>query len=517
MVAHVGLITWGYAAGRIGATPGTLWTLTWDYPGMLLAVAGTLFLFLVVATSFRAARRRLRYESWHLLHLYAYLGAGLALPHQLWTGRELLASPAATAYWWTLWGLAAGAVLVWRVALPLWRSARHRLRVTSVVRESADVISVYLTGHRLDRLRAEPGQFFQWRFLGRSGWTRANPYSLSAAPDGRSLRITVKALGDSSTSLATVRPGTRVLVEGPYGRLSPRARTRRKVALFGAGVGITPIRALAEGLAYSPGDAVLLHRFTRDRFGPSTARIAVAALLLYPYAWYLYGTGYSDALYLAAALGAFVLVESDHPVLAGLAGFVATAARPTGVALLAGLLVLAVARRRRDGARWRPADAGVLLAAGGLASWCAYLWVQFGDPLAFLHAEGAPGWDQPPGAHTWLKAAFWDMLGHGDRAFAARLAVQAILGLGFFAAVPWIVRRFGWGYGVFTFVAVGVPLVGTGDFQGIGRYLLAAFPVFALVAEPLARHPRAASAVLATSALSLVVLTSFFARGFYLS
>jgi len=53
-----------------------------------------------------------------------------------------------------------------------------------------------------------------------------------------------------------------VLVEGPYGRLSPRARTRRKVALIGAGVGITPLRALAEGLAYSPGDAVVLQRFS---------------------------------------------------------------------------------------------------------------------------------------------------------------------------------------------------------------------------------------------------------------
>jgi ferredoxin-NADP reductase len=33
------------------------------------------------------------------------------------------------------------------------------------------------------------------------------------------------------------------------------------VALFGAGVGITPLRALAEGLDYAPGDAVLLQRF----------------------------------------------------------------------------------------------------------------------------------------------------------------------------------------------------------------------------------------------------------------
>jgi len=264
MVAHVVLITWGYAAGSLVDTPATLWNLTWDYPGMLLAVAGTLCLFLVVGTSIRAARRRIRYESWHLLHLYAYLGVGLALPHQLWTGQEFLASTAATVYWWALWAVAAAAVLLWRVVLPLSRSARHDLRVTSVVRETPDVVSVYLTGRGLDRLRAEAGQFFHWRFLTGPGWSRAHPYSLSAAPDGRSLRITVKDLGDGSAVLRSLQPGTRALVEGPYGRLSPRARTRRKVALFGAGVGITPIRALAEGLAYEPGDAVLLHRFTDE-------------------------------------------------------------------------------------------------------------------------------------------------------------------------------------------------------------------------------------------------------------
>jgi predicted ferric reductase len=264
MVAHVVLITWGYAAGDLLATPATAWHLTWDYPGMLLAVAGTACLVMVVVTSVKAARRRLRYESWHLLHLYAYLGVGLALPHQLWTGQELMTSTAATVYWWGVWALAAGAVLVWRVGLPVWRNARHRLRVTSVVHEADGIVSVYVTGHRLDRLRAEAGQFFGWRFLDRAGWTRANPYSLSAAPDGRSLRITAKDLGDGSAALRHLRPGTRVLVEGPFGRLSERARTRRGVLLVGAGVGVTPLRALAEGLDYGPGDAVLLQRFTDE-------------------------------------------------------------------------------------------------------------------------------------------------------------------------------------------------------------------------------------------------------------
>jgi predicted ferric reductase len=262
MLAHIGLITWGYAAGRLAAVPGELWDLTVTYPGMLLALAGTACLVLVVLTSVKAARARLRYESWHLLHLYAYLGVGLALPHQLWTGQEFLTSPIATMYWWTLWAAAAGTILLWRVGLPLVRTLRHDLRVTSVVAEDHDVVSVYMTGRRLDRLPVTAGQFFTWRFLTGPGWTRAHPYSLSAAPDGRSLRISVKELGDGSALTRSIRPGTRVLVEGPYGRLTERPRTRTKIALIGAGIGITPLRALAEALPYAPGEAVLLQRGT---------------------------------------------------------------------------------------------------------------------------------------------------------------------------------------------------------------------------------------------------------------
>jgi predicted ferric reductase len=264
MLAHVVLITWGYAAGQARQAPATLWQLVTAYPGMLLATGGTVALMMVVMTSVRAARRRLRYESWHLLHLYAYVGVGLALPHQLWTGQQFLSSPARTFFWWTAWAGAAGSVLVWRLGLPLARNLRHRLRVDSVVRETDDVVSVTLTGRRLDRMRAEAGQFFSWRFLDGPGWTRAHPYSLSAAPDGRTLRITVQAVGDGSEAASWLRPGTRVLFEGPFGRLSPRARSRRGVALIGAGVGITPLRALAEALHPAHGSCVVLHRWTSE-------------------------------------------------------------------------------------------------------------------------------------------------------------------------------------------------------------------------------------------------------------
>jgi predicted ferric reductase len=264
MITHIVMIIGGYASAQWSAVLSTTWELITAYGGILLAVAGTTCLIMVVVSSIKAARRRLRYESWHLLHLYGYLGVGLALPHQLWTGQEFLQSLAATAYWWTLWGVAAAAVVVWRIVLPLWRSSRHRLRVVGVVRESSDVISVYLTGRQLDRLPLRAGQFINVRFLSRPGWTRANPFSLSMAPNEHTLRITAKALGEGSARLAYLRPGTRVLFEGPYGRLSSRARTQRKIVLAGAGVGITPLRALAEGLEYAPGEAILLQRYTAE-------------------------------------------------------------------------------------------------------------------------------------------------------------------------------------------------------------------------------------------------------------
>ena len=262
MVAHVVLITWGYAVGDLTRTPATLWDLTRNYPGMLLAIAGTACLVLVVFTSIKAARSRLRYESWHLLHLYAYLGVGLALPHQLWTGQQFTASPGRTVFWWTAWAATVGAVLVWRVGRPVWLNLRHQLRVTAVVDEAPGIWSVHLTGRRLDRLRVEPGQFLTFRFRSGPGWTRAHPYSLSAAPGGRRLRITVQGVGDGSTATRSLRPGTRVLIEGPFGRLTHRPRTQHKVALIGAGVGTAPLRALADGLTYAPGEAVYLERFT---------------------------------------------------------------------------------------------------------------------------------------------------------------------------------------------------------------------------------------------------------------
>jgi predicted ferric reductase len=260
MVAHVVLITIGYAGAAHANAFAELWDMIVSYPGMLLATAGTALLILVVGTSMRAARRRLRYESWHLLHLYAYLGVGLALPHQLWTGADFTSSPVAVAYWWTLYAVSAGAVLAYRIGLPAWRSWRHRLTVSHVVPEGPGLTSVYLRGRRLGALPVRAGQFFQWRFLDGPGWSRSHPYSLSATPGGDLLRITVKDLGDGSARVAALRPGTKALIEGPYGKLTGETYTGGPVVMVACGIGSTPLLALLGELPYRPGEATLIYR-----------------------------------------------------------------------------------------------------------------------------------------------------------------------------------------------------------------------------------------------------------------
>lgn len=264
LAAHALLITVGYAQGVRTGVWHELAVLIESFPGMLAATVGLGLLLLAGVTSYRAARRRMKYETWWAVHLYTYLAAALSFSHQIATGAPFLAYPWARAYWITLWLLTAGLVLLYRVGLPLLRSFRHRLRVVAVRAEAPGVVSVICRGQRLERLPVLGGQFFQWRFLTRSLWWQAHPYSLSAVPTATQMRITVKALGAHSGALARLRPGTRVAIEGPYGAFTKQARRTDRVLLVGAGVGATPLRALLDDLPPEVDVIVILRASNAD-------------------------------------------------------------------------------------------------------------------------------------------------------------------------------------------------------------------------------------------------------------
>jgi ferredoxin-NADP reductase/DMSO/TMAO reductase YedYZ heme-binding membrane subunit len=248
LLGHAVLITVGYAQQAHDGVLHQFGQLLLTYPGILAATAGSIFLFAAGITSYRLARRRMAYETWWSVHLYTYLALFLSFSHQIDTGASFVGHPLARIWWTGLWLGTLAVVVVARVGLPLWRSLRHQVRVVGVVPEGPGVVSVFLRGRKLDRLPVAGGQFFHWRFLRRGLWWQAHPYSLSAAPEGDLLRITVKDLGDHSSGLARVAPGTRVAIEGPYGTFTADTAERDRVLLIGAGVGTAPVLALLQDL-----------------------------------------------------------------------------------------------------------------------------------------------------------------------------------------------------------------------------------------------------------------------------
>ncbi|WP_157592639.1 ferric reductase-like transmembrane domain-containing protein [Solirubrobacter soli] len=264
LTAHAALITVGYAQAAHDGVLHQFGQLVWTYPGILAATVASALLIAAGVTSYRLARRRMAHETWWAVHLYTYLALFLAFSHQVDTGASFVGHPWAKTWWTALWISTLALVVAYRIVLPVWRSIRHRVTVESVEPEGPDTYSVTLRGRRLHLLPVAGGQFLQWRFLRWGLWWQAHPYSLSAAPTGSRLRITVKNLGDHSAALAAMAPGTRVAIEGPYGAFTADRRTNDRVLLVGAGVGITPIRALLEELPETADVVVILRGSRRE-------------------------------------------------------------------------------------------------------------------------------------------------------------------------------------------------------------------------------------------------------------
>ncbi len=316
------------------------------------------------------------------------------------------------------------------------------------------------------------------------------------------------------------------IADGGYGYIRDQQST---IAFFPTYPLLMRAVAVVVGNAYVAGILVtvasgaaatrLFFGWLQERVGRTNAWAALGLMLLYPYAFFLYGAVYPTALFVMTVIGAFVLLEHGHPCVAGLVGALATAARPTGVVLIVALAVRAYERRQQspdDGPAWW--DAGVLLSALGLAAFCFYQWRRFDDPFAFITVQSA--WDQQSGLDTWLKLRFFeDLRGLPDRNVLASITYLAhpVLTVGALALVPRVFRRFGYGYGVYALLIVLVPALSTKNFFGMGRYLLAAFPVFAVAGELLAERPRLAVAVYSLSGLGLVALTAAYGAGRYLS
>ena len=243
---HVFFVIFGFAGQDQIPLYKELWNMLTKFYWMWAALGGFVLMILAGVTSYKKARAKMSYETWWIIHIYTYAAVALSFMHQVLNGSMFVGHPLNRWFWTGLYVLMGASVLYWRIGLPLVRSMRHNIKVDRVVIEGPGVVSVIMRGRKLHKLAAQGGQFFSWRFLTQGHLLVAHPYSLSAAPTEHYVRITVKDLGDHSRSLADLRPGTRVFVEGPYGAFTAGRSSSPHVVLVGGGVGITPIRAIIE-------------------------------------------------------------------------------------------------------------------------------------------------------------------------------------------------------------------------------------------------------------------------------
>src|SRR3990167_7197643 len=171
----------------------------------------------------KISRSRLRYEWWYFVHLIAYLAVFTSFWHQIRVGTDLLSSQIFYWYWIWLYLFVFANHLIFRFVRPIYNFFRHQFYVIDVVRETYQAVSIYIGGKNLDRFKIHPGQFMIFRFLAKKFWWQAHPFSLSILPEGKQLRITVKALGDFTAQISDLKIGTRILISEIWAVKSPKA------------------------------------------------------------------------------------------------------------------------------------------------------------------------------------------------------------------------------------------------------------------------------------------------------
>jgi predicted ferric reductase len=231
-----------------------------EFLSVVAALISLLAFVLIVISSLVAVRKRASYEVWYLIHLVSYVAIVLAIPHQLDLGSEIVGHPIGQMYWLSLYFFAAYNLIYFRVLAPILRSMRRNLQVSRVVPEKNNTTSVYVSGKKIEQFNAKAGQFFMLRVMTPSQWWRPHPFSVSAKPTKDYIRFTIGNRGDDTAKLQELKPGTRVMLEGPFGVFTEVVRTQPKVLLMAAGIGVAPIRALVASMAAKPGDVNVLYR-----------------------------------------------------------------------------------------------------------------------------------------------------------------------------------------------------------------------------------------------------------------
>jgi predicted ferric reductase len=239
--------------------------LVGGYFEMFIAAAGFALMLIVTVSSINAARRMFSYEVWYLIHLLSYIAVFLAIPHQFAFGSTFLAQPWLTTYFGALYLFVLLNVVWFRSLHPVVRAFAGGFRVSSVKPAGNNSTSISVHGKGLAKLKFKSGQFFMVRVMTLRDFWKPHPFSASNSSGEGFLRFTIGNRGDFTARMQSIPLKTRIVLEGPYGVFTEAKRSKQKVTLIAAGIGVAPIRSLAQQLAAKPGDLTIVYRANTEQ------------------------------------------------------------------------------------------------------------------------------------------------------------------------------------------------------------------------------------------------------------
>jgi predicted ferric reductase len=213
------------------------------------AVAATVGLIIIVATSVWRLEVGLPYETWRLIHsILAVLIIILAMLHVIGVS-YYVATPWKQGLWIGLGLIWIGALGYTRIVKPLLLLSRP-YRVVDVIEERADSHTLVLRPEGHNGLTFKAGQF-AWLSVWNTPFSiREHPFSFaSSAVNPETYEFTIKALGDFTSSIDEIPIGQRVYIDGPYGAFSVGRFPADGYVFLAGGIGITPIMSIIRTLA----------------------------------------------------------------------------------------------------------------------------------------------------------------------------------------------------------------------------------------------------------------------------
>jgi len=222
----------------------------WTGPWWITAGTGGAVIFgVLIAVSLWRQPLGLGYETWRVTHaLLAVAAVALSVGHIGGVG-YYARGPLKLGLWVTIVSAWILTLVCVRVAKPL-RMLRRPWVIESVGRERGRSWTLTLKPDGHAGLLFEPGQF-AWLKVDRSPFAvREHPFSFSSSslePDR--VQITVKELGDFTSAIGSVAPGTRAYLDGPYGSFSVDRHRAPGYVFIAAGVGITPVMSILRTFA----------------------------------------------------------------------------------------------------------------------------------------------------------------------------------------------------------------------------------------------------------------------------